>query len=304
MKSKHIPKVSIGMPVFNGEQYIHKALNSLIAQTFTDYELIISDNASTDSTELICREYAAKDNRVRYVRQDSNLGGPANFKFVLDEAVGEYFMWAASDDIWDVKWIYTLLKKAGPRTISYGQTISIDLDDKILTKNSINKSFYKHKIARLLGLILSSPIAHNHLIYGLYSTEYLKTSRCISTLNTSISTYTPYGDELYFLFMALQDCSIETSNANFYYRIGSGISFNGQSTTFINKLFNYIYEPIRATNRDFKLLTLISDTNMRLISYPILSLAILYKLLRTYMKILYLINQRLFLKLTNTLQAD
>ena len=98
--SKPIPQVSIGMPVYNGEKFIREALDSLLAQTFTDFELIISDNASTDGTEAICREYAARDPRIRYVRQSENRGAAANFRFVLDEAVGEYFMWAAADDIW------------------------------------------------------------------------------------------------------------------------------------------------------------------------------------------------------------
>jgi glycosyltransferase involved in cell wall biosynthesis len=93
------PQVSIGMPVYNGEPFIRDALDSLLAQTFTDFELIISDNASTDGTEAICREYAAKDDRIRYVRQAENRGSTANFQFVLDEAGGEYFMWAAADDI-------------------------------------------------------------------------------------------------------------------------------------------------------------------------------------------------------------
>ena len=97
---KQIPQVSIGMPVFNGEKFICEALDSLLAQTFTDFELIISDNASTDGTEAICGEYAAKDSRIRYVRQAENLGPAANFKYVLDVAVGEYFMWAAADDLW------------------------------------------------------------------------------------------------------------------------------------------------------------------------------------------------------------
>ena len=92
------PKVSIGMPVYNGESFIREALDSLIAQTFADYELIISDNASTDETERICLEYAQKDQRIRYVRQAENKGGIYNFQFVLDEAVGEYFLWAAHDD--------------------------------------------------------------------------------------------------------------------------------------------------------------------------------------------------------------
>lgn len=106
--SKPIPQVSIGMPVYNGEPFIHEALDSLLAQTFTDFELIISDNASTDGTEAICREYAARDPRIRYVRQGENRGAAANFQFVLDEAVGEYFMWAAADDKIDPVFINSL----------------------------------------------------------------------------------------------------------------------------------------------------------------------------------------------------
>lgn len=94
------PKVSIGMPVYNGEPFIREALDSLLAQTFTDFELIISDNGSTDNTAVICQEYAAKDARIRHVRQAENRGALANFHFVLDGAVGDYFMWAAADDVW------------------------------------------------------------------------------------------------------------------------------------------------------------------------------------------------------------
>lgn len=93
-----IPNVSIGMPIYNSEKYLRNALDSLLSQTFADFELIISDNASIDSTEAICREYAARDSRIKYIRQRENQGAYANFKFVLDEARGEYFMWAAGDD--------------------------------------------------------------------------------------------------------------------------------------------------------------------------------------------------------------
>lgn len=92
------PAVSIGVPVYNGEKSLCLALDSLLTQTFSGFELVISDNASTDGTETICREYAARDQRIRYVRQSTNIGTAANFKFVLDEARGEYFMWAACDD--------------------------------------------------------------------------------------------------------------------------------------------------------------------------------------------------------------
>lgn len=106
----HIPKVSIGMPVYNGENFIREALDSLLAQTFTVFELIISDNASTDSTSLICREYANKDKRIKYIRQTENRGAQFNFWFVCQKACGDYFMWAAADDTWDKDFIKILYK--------------------------------------------------------------------------------------------------------------------------------------------------------------------------------------------------
>jgi len=99
MKIKRMfPKVSIGFPVYNGEDLIRSALDSLLSQSFDDFEIILSDNASTDGTETICREYAKKDSRVLYFRQAENRGAAFNFQFVLNEARGEYFMWAAHDD--------------------------------------------------------------------------------------------------------------------------------------------------------------------------------------------------------------
>jgi glycosyltransferase involved in cell wall biosynthesis len=99
------PRVSIGMPVYNGEKFIRNALDSLLLQTFTNFELIISDNGSTDATGAICREYALQDYRISYFRQSENLGPTNNFKFVFSRARAEYFMWAACDDMWDQSWL-------------------------------------------------------------------------------------------------------------------------------------------------------------------------------------------------------
>jgi glycosyltransferase involved in cell wall biosynthesis len=93
------PKVSIGMPIYNGEHFLPQTLDSLLAQTYKDFELIISDNASSDGTQEICQKYAAQDPRVRYLRQSVNLGASQNFNHVFDLASGEYFKWAAHDDL-------------------------------------------------------------------------------------------------------------------------------------------------------------------------------------------------------------
>lgn len=93
------PLVSIGVPVYNGEPYLAEALDSLLAQTFEDLEVIICDNASTDGTEEIGRAYAARDGRVRYVRNPSNVGPTANHRRTFELSRGRYFRWAAADDV-------------------------------------------------------------------------------------------------------------------------------------------------------------------------------------------------------------
>jgi glycosyltransferase involved in cell wall biosynthesis len=93
------PRVSIGLPVYNGENYVSEAIESILHQTFSDLELIICDNASTDRTETICRGYAAADPRVRYHRNERNLGHARNFNRTLELARGEYLKHAAHDDV-------------------------------------------------------------------------------------------------------------------------------------------------------------------------------------------------------------
>jgi glycosyltransferase involved in cell wall biosynthesis len=90
--------VSIGMPVYNGERFIHEALDSILAQTYPYFELIISDNASSDGTAEICRDYATRDGRIRYHRNEKNLGLSRNFNCVFEMSSGKYFKWAAHDD--------------------------------------------------------------------------------------------------------------------------------------------------------------------------------------------------------------
>jgi glycosyltransferase involved in cell wall biosynthesis len=93
------PVVSIGMPLYNAERHVAEALDSLLAQDYANFELIVSDNASSDATESICRAYAARDSRISYHRSESNQGAVWNFNRVRELARGECFMWAAHDDL-------------------------------------------------------------------------------------------------------------------------------------------------------------------------------------------------------------
>lgn len=94
------PRLTIGLPVYNGENFLAESIEALLGQTFEDFELIISDNASSDGTADICRGYARQDSRVRYVRQPGNIGLAPNHNFTLDQARGEYFKWGAHDDLY------------------------------------------------------------------------------------------------------------------------------------------------------------------------------------------------------------
>jgi len=107
------PRVSIGLPVWNGEEFLPKALDSLLGQTFSDFELIISDNASTDATEAICKAYGAKDPRIRYYRNEANIGLQANTQRVLDLATAPLFMWACHDDVWDLTYLDKMVDQLG-----------------------------------------------------------------------------------------------------------------------------------------------------------------------------------------------
>ncbi len=99
LKEVKKPKLSMGMPIYNAADVIKNRLDSLLNQSFSDFELIISDNASTDMTSKICMDYARRDKRIRYIRQNENMGLSWNFNFVLKESHGKYFVWVASDDI-------------------------------------------------------------------------------------------------------------------------------------------------------------------------------------------------------------
>lgn len=129
------PSVSIGLPVYNGEAQVGRALDSLLAQTHEDLELVISDNHSTDATESICREYAARDRRVRYVRSDRNRGVAWNFNQTFRLAGGRYFKWASSNDIHEPSYVercFRVLESDSRVALAYPRTRMIDDDGAVI----------------------------------------------------------------------------------------------------------------------------------------------------------------------------
>ena len=108
-ESESVPRVSIGLPVYNGDDHLAEAIESVLSQTYQDFELIVCDNASTDRTEEICRKYAAQDPRIRYHRNPENIGATGNFRRTFELASAEFFNWLSHDDLLGPKYLESCL---------------------------------------------------------------------------------------------------------------------------------------------------------------------------------------------------
>lgn len=179
-RAERTPAVSVGMPVYNGAKYIREALDSLLAQTFSDFELIISDNASTDATQSICEEYAHRDPRVRYVRQVENKGAIANFRFVLECATAELFMWAAYDDLWAADYLMDATTLLQDQTVDFVfpafELSSICLG---VAKKSEPRLFEfvgsPDRRRRILNFMALHYLSHSaNIVYSLFRTTFLR----------------------------------------------------------------------------------------------------------------------------------
>ena len=195
-KSLKEVKVSIGLPIYNSEKFIRNKLDSLLEQTFIDFEIIISDNASTDLTSKICEEYAKKDKRICYFQQNKNMGAWWNYDFVLQKAKYEYFLWSAHDDIMLPQFLEENVKiLESDRKIAcsiseirlFGKTTD-DLEIKP------NDSMVKKKIKKIIkefGYLNTFPasgpyekrvkeyiknLRHNQIFYGVFRTNQIRQS--------------------------------------------------------------------------------------------------------------------------------
>lgn len=133
--------VSIGMPVRNEERFLSQALDSLLSQDFTDFEIIISDNASTDRTQQIALEYKIKDTRIRYVCNEKNIGFTRNVNQLFKLSSGKYFMWASGHDLWDKHHLFLcvdFLEKKQNVVLAHGLTSLIDVNNNILSTKKIS----------------------------------------------------------------------------------------------------------------------------------------------------------------------
>lgn len=181
--AENFPLVSIGLPIYNGENYLAGAINALLAQDYQNFELIISDNASTDGSRSIYEEYARKDQRIKYSRRERNIGAAKNFKYVLEQASGEYFMWAACDDFWEPGFIRRLVGELIMYPNAVTAMSAINLIDEFGQSagkirfdggNNPNDLNLAQILLRLTGGGGVKAQKYNLYIYGCFRTEIVK----------------------------------------------------------------------------------------------------------------------------------
>ncbi|UCG52868.1 MAG: glycosyltransferase family 2 protein [Candidatus Latescibacterota bacterium] len=186
-----IPMVSIGLPVYNGERYLEQALDSILAQTFTDFEVIISDNASTDRTREICLAYTEADHRVRYVRNERNLGAAENYNRLVWLANGRYFKWAAHDDVCAPGFLarcIEVMEHDDSVVLCYPKSTFIDENGEHIAE-FVEDSDYSHgrPHERLRTWLFGKPESWCNPVFGLIRTNTLRKTGLIGKYNASDS---------------------------------------------------------------------------------------------------------------------
>lgn len=180
------PTVSVGLPVYNGEQFLEQALDSLLNQTFTDFELILSDNASTDATPSIASRYASADQRIRYVRHQCNLGAAGNFNEVFKRSRGTYFKWAAHDDLHEPDFLSACVEclELNPAAaLAYTRALSIESHGQTIKKawGASSEFSSTDPVARFRAGLAEPRNPIPLPVFGLIRAELLRKTRLFAT---------------------------------------------------------------------------------------------------------------------------
>ena len=196
------PIVSIGLAVYNGEQFLQQAIDSILRQTYTDFELIISDNASTDATGQICEDYGRRDPRIRYSRNATNIGGARNENLTVTLARGRYFRWAAHDDYVEptlLERCVDVLDRDPEIVICYTQVREVFVgseETRIISRNSADSPSAAKRFASIL---LSNDFLEE--TYGLMRIDALRSTRLQAdytasdrTLMAELSLHGPFHE--------------------------------------------------------------------------------------------------------------
>lgn len=181
------PRVSIGFPVYNGEKYIRQCLDTLLGQTYSDFEVVICDNGSSDSTVAICQEYAERDGRITFYQNESNLGAAYNYNKVFHLSKGEYFRWVAHDDYsapTALERCVELLDTYPDAILSYPKTVLIDGPGNVLEYHEDGYDLRDDSASeRFAKFFLSSGWCHP--VFGLIRREVLSKTGLIGNFASS-----------------------------------------------------------------------------------------------------------------------
>lgn len=165
------PLVTVGIPVYNDEKYVTAAVSDILSQSYTNLEIIISDNCSTDRSGEICKGLAENDRRVTYLRQSVNIGAVSNLEFLLRQANGKYFMWAASDDRWDPEFVGRMvqaLEGNSDSILAFCRYAEIDEEGLSFSENLDLDFSGDSAFQRLLRFNLTTSGKRDAIFYGLY----------------------------------------------------------------------------------------------------------------------------------------
>jgi glycosyltransferase involved in cell wall biosynthesis len=190
--SQHTPLVSIGLPVYNGDNYLADAIASVLSQTYTNLELIIADNGSQDRTAEICRHFAAQDTRVRYVHSEQNQGAAWNYNRVVALAQGKYFRWLAHDDLLaptTLEKSVAILETHPHVVLCFTWTQDIDNDGNLLAvKHSTANAQVPEVHKRFFGLSRVHPLHNCEEVFGLIRIDILRKTKLIDNYTDSDRT--------------------------------------------------------------------------------------------------------------------
>ncbi len=213
--------VSIGMPVYNGDLFLEKAIDAILKQTYQNFELIISDNASSDRTSEICLTYADRDARIRYFRNEINIGAAGNYNRVFELAKGEYFKWAAHDDWCAPEYLekcIEVLDREPSVVLCYAKAYLVKEQENnlsIYTEDDLNiRSDRPHQ--RLFKLLETYGWNHVPQVFGVIRTEVLRKTVLIGNY--------PHADRVLLAELAILGEFCELSDRLFYRRVHPKIS--------------------------------------------------------------------------------
>ena len=181
-----VPRVCIGMPVYNEERFVEESLRALLAQDYPQLQIVISDNASTDRTGAICEAVAAGDDRVRYVRQRENLGALGNARWTLEHCDGDYFMWAGGHDLWSpelVRLCVDELEAVPDAAIAVPSSCWVDAGGQPLARHyGYTDTRGMHPVARFFTVLWGNM----HPVLGVIRARYLREVRILPVVGTDL----------------------------------------------------------------------------------------------------------------------